>query len=307
MKNRYCPFLWHEIFINEKGNVYNCCHYKPGKIGNIYQNRLEEIVNSSKAQEFRKQSLNGKLSCYKNCTLLAGNSYKSNDTVLVDYSKLSRLKILFGEGCNISCVMCWQNHKSSKELDMQKMLKNLDLTPFEQIDLQGGEPLFLKSAREFFKYSSRLNKKVSFVTNGTIMNREWAELIAQNSFFINVSLNASTKEMHEKINRGSKWHLVLRNIQLLKQVRDELNTKLEIAGHMTVVWQNVKDIPGFIRQYREFGFDRINFGFDPRVPVYLHLHPKLKKTLKAEIAVEIEKQREKKGLDLSRLEKLGLV
>ncbi len=152
MANTYCPRLWNEFFINSNGNVYSCCHHKPGKLGNIYKEKLSSIYNNELIKSFRKKSLSGKLNCYKKCNLLSKEeTAKYIFTGLeTDTKNLRRLKIVFGEGCNINCKMCWQNSKSKKMLNFEILKRNIDLQDFELVDLQGGEPLFIKSSLEYF-------------------------------------------------------------------------------------------------------------------------------------------------------------
>jgi sulfatase maturation enzyme AslB (radical SAM superfamily) len=307
-KNTYCYFLWEEAFINDKGNVYSCCHQKPGILGNIYNNTLKEILKLPKIQKLRQLSIQGKLKCHKNCTLLG--EHKSEDLPKENkfkYENVTGLKILFGEGCNINCVMCWQNSNKKRELDPEILIKNIDLSSIAQIDLQGGEPLYLKSARKYFDHCIEQNKQVSFLTNGTIMNEKWAEKIAQHSRAISVSLNAATKETHEKVNIGSSWKTVLENIQLLQKAKEKINSKMEIAGHITIITANLREIPLFIDKYKEFGFDRIKFGFDLRIPIYLKFHPIIKKRLAEKITASLKLQRNNKAINVERLKYLRLV
>ena len=307
-KNTYCYYLWEEAFINDKGNVYACCHQKSGILGNIYKNTLEEILHFSKIKKLRQLSIHGKLRCHKNCTLLGERKFE--DPPIENgfkYKMLTGLKILFGEGCNINCVMCWQNSKKKRELDPEIIIKNIDLSSVKQIDMQGGEPLYLKSARKYFDHCISKNKQVSFLSNGTIMSENWAEKIAQYSRAISISLNAATKVTHEQINLGSKWETVLDNIQLLQKAKSKIDSKLEIAGHMTIITANLQEIPIFIDKYKEFGFDRIKFGFDLRVPIYLKLHPTIKKELADKVTTSLKQQPNNKAINIERLKYLGLV
>jgi MoaA/NifB/PqqE/SkfB family radical SAM enzyme len=306
----FCPKLWDEVYIHDNGNVYTCCHEKPQALGNIYRDRMADLWNGELLQRLRQDSLRGRLGCYHDCTLLKKEEITPEPKPLsVPYSELRRIKILFGEGCNISCIMCPQNHRSRVHLDEQKLIENLDLAPFERIELQGGEPLFIMAARRFFDHATSQGKKVSFLTNGIIINDEWAEKIARHSSFVYFSLNAATKETHELVNRGSKWERVLRNIQRVRAARDAHGTDLRIVGHMTIVPENVAEIPSFIRRYREFGFDAINFGFDEGVPAYLKsaLDPARRRQLAQEIQAALAQSGDGATVNSLRLQLLGLV
>lgn len=306
-KSTYCHRLWDEIFINEWGNIYSCCHQRPCKFGNIKNIKLIDVVNCDKIKNYREKSLKGKLHCFKHCNLLHKRELLNlKSSSIVDYSELKRIKISFGQGCNINCIMCWQNSKSKRNMDYKKIAENVDITPFESIEILGGEPLFIPSAKKFFDYITSKGKKVSLLTNGTLINKKWAEKIALHSDFINISLNAATKETHEFINRGSRWELVLNNIQKLHNAREVLKTNLHIYGHMTIVRQNLMEISMFIERFRDFGFDTIEFGFDFRVPFYLKLHPKKKRIIRLNVKEALEKCKDNSLVDTLRLQKLGI-
>lgn len=307
-KPTFCPKLWNEIFINKDGGVFSCCHKKPRIIGSIYQEGLDVLCNNQVIQNLRRESLSGKLSCYGGCSLLPKDkSFSLKTSSEIGYKDLRRLKISFGDMCNISCVMCHRSNTGTESLDFDKVKEQVDLSPFNSIEIQGGEPLFIEAARKFFDYASSMDKKVSFLTNGLLIDDEWSKKIASHSAFIYFSLNAATKETHESINRGSKWELVLENIQRVRRARSALNTPVKIMGHMTIIPRNLSEIALFIRMFQEFGFDSINFGYDIRVPLYLKLHSSKKKEVSLEVREALEKSRVLSLVDSYRLKLLGLI
>ena len=78
-------------------------------------------------------------------------------------------------------------------------------------------------------------------------------------------------------------------------------------GHMTIVVENVHEIPEFIRKKDEFGFEYINFGYDKKVPAYLADNPEVKEELIRGIQVEIARMSNPARIDLHRLRLLGLI
>jgi sulfatase maturation enzyme AslB (radical SAM superfamily) len=308
MKNTFCPRLWDEVFIDQKGKVYSCCHFKPQAVGSIYHRSLEEIYSDLPIQKFREQALSGKLRCFKRCNLLQKDELEQSSAGrTAQYAKPLRLKIQFGELCNLDCIMCWQDSKSPEVLNYDQLIKNVPLKDFESIEIQGGEPLFIKSAKQFFIYAGEQGKKVSFLTNGMLINDAWAEKIALHSSFIHFSLNAATKETHEFVNKGSQWERVLKNIQRVRDFRDRYKTELRISGHMTIVTKNIREIPLFIQKFSEFGFDTIDFGYDLRVPFFLMRHPFLKQDLRQRIKTAIDRIENKSLIRGHRLSLLGLL
>jgi sulfatase maturation enzyme AslB (radical SAM superfamily) len=305
----FCPRLWDEIYINEKGEVFSCCHSKPLALGCINDERLADIINKEIIQGLRQESLDGRLGCYAGCTLLDKPEIVPEKRPLtIAYSDLRRLKVMFGEGCNIGCVMCSQAHKNRQQVDYERLVASVDLAPFESIELQGGEPLFLESARRFFDHAAAQGKKVSFLTNGILVSEQWAEKIAFNSDFVYFSLNAATKQTHERINKGSRWETVLRNVQRVRDAREKHQTDVRIMGHMTIVPENLQEIPLFIAGLRDFGFDSVDFGYDWTVPRYLRLgiSPIKRWKLKRQISEAIDKVDDPSRVYLNRLRQLHL-
>lgn len=310
-KETYCPSLWGGVFIDPKGDVYSCCHKKPSVIGNIHEQKLEDIYDNSIIRQLRQNSLDGQLDCYQQCTLLDKEKEKKSKVpkskTFNYHTDLRRMKIEFGELCNISCVMCWQDHKNKTVLDHKTLIKNVDLTPFESIDIQGGEPLAIYDARAFYEYVVSQNKRPLFMTNGLLIDDVWAEKIALYSSFVYVSLNAATRKIHEMVNKGSKWDSVMRNIQRLRKARERQRTVLKIIGHMTIIAGNIHEIPLFIKNFRGFGVDKIDFGYDKKVPGYLNDHPLLKVFLKRQIDKVFKISKNSLSVDSKMLKRLGLI
>lgn len=300
----YCPRLWDEIFIDQKGKVYPCCCSEAQAFGNIYRDHLRTICNSGAARTLRKESLNGTLKCYKRCFLLnkaALPPCPSARPLTAPYEGLKRLKLRFGELCNINCVMCVQGHRRPRALDMATLRLNLDLAPFQSVEMEGGEPLFIKSAKEFFDYAISQGKKVSFLSNGTLINEEWAEKIARHSRFIYISINAATRETHELVNVGSRWETVLKNVRRIRKYRDALHNGTVIQGHMTLVRENIEEAPLFIKKFKALGFDRACFCHSDSAVKYLHENAQGLIDLKEGIETAYAASRNKADINLSGL------
>lgn len=303
-KYTYCPRLWDEIFIDERGEVCACCCSSALPFGNIYREPLAVIINSPSARRQRRQSLRGKLKCYGPCHLLnkvAPPQQPAARPLTAPYAGLKRLKLRFGERCNIRCVMCVQDHGLGEALDIAALKRHLDLAPFRSVEMEGGEPLFIAAAREFFDHAAAAGKKVSFLSNGTLINDAWARKIALHSSFIYISLNAATKRMHELVNAGSSWDRVLANVRRLRRYRAVLKGGVVIKGHMTLVRENLEEAPLFIKKFKSFGFDRICFCHSESAVKRLHGTPGDMLELKNGIAAAYAASPHKRDIDLAGL------
>jgi radical SAM protein with 4Fe4S-binding SPASM domain len=283
-ERKRCSWVHDTLFIGPRGDVFGCPHFKPGPIGNIYDAPLRDIYNSERAREYRQQEIESNLKCLGRCTL--PQKEIKYDDVWRDYdSQVKRLHIEFGEKCNIACIMCNQDHKSRLELDENVLVTNVDIPRSDPaILLQGGEPLVIQSAKRFFDHCAENGAKVTFLTNGTAISEEMAEKIALHARSITFSLNAATKETHEIVNAGSKFDKVIRNIGRVTGAKRRLRGGVHINGHMTIVPENLDELPMFIEMREEFGFESINFGYDRSVPVLLAADPDRKARLACEVA-----------------------
>ncbi len=310
-RSTWCPRLWDEVYIDQKGRVFSCCHNKPAVLGSILELPLDQIVNGAAIRGHRRRALQGRLSCYRHCTLLSPAERAAEPPGGIGdeiaYADLKRLKVLFGEACNIDCIMCWQDSSSREVIDLEALTARVDLTPFESVEIQGGEPLFIPEAKTYFDHVAAAGIPISFLTNGTIMTEEWAAKIARHSEFVYISLNAATPATHELINRGSEWTRVMRSLERLHSARAAAGSGIEIRAHMTIVRQNIHEVPAFIAGFGELGFDAADFGFDLRLRPWLALHPRLRSRLRAEIATALAKLDDRAAVDTSRLEILRLV
>jgi MoaA/NifB/PqqE/SkfB family radical SAM enzyme len=306
-----CPVLWNGFAIGSKGDVHSCCHIQPTDIGNIHDTDLRNMVNMEAILRHRKASLEGRLHCFSGCNLRKYDKPRNFfPDERSDYDKMTYLHLFFGERCNISCIMCkvHENAKTNKAiLTPELLIKRVDLTPFNEIIVQGGEPLFIPECREYLAYLASIKKKYILLSNGVLIDDRTAQDLAINAMRVCVSLNAASRDMHNKVNRGSDFNRVIANLHRLRDYREELHTDLVIHGRMTITVPALPDIPAFIKKYKDFAFDRINFGYDMvTVPGYLAANPgfaeKLSvKTQDALVGADLSK------MDLLRLEQLGLV
>lgn len=308
----YCSQLWDGVTIDNKGNVFSCCHIQPGSFGNIYSSKLNDLVNNEKAVHYREEALNGYLTCYANCSLLDADEVQipNNASPHCNYEEISRLHLNFGEMCNIACIMCKQpeRYRTNKEmLDPNVLIRNIDITPFQEIVIQGGETLFIPQCIQYMDYLASKGKKYTVLTNGTLINDVLAEKLSKEANVVSISINAASKKTHEKVNRGSTWEKVLSNIEKLAKCRDQYKSDLIIYGRMTITTHSLHEIPLFLETYQDIGFDRINFGFDKStVPGYLKDNLEFKKMLSTSVKKKL-KLADCSKIDYLRLEQLGLL
>lgn len=312
MDTAFCPHLWRAFAIRNNGDVFNCCLSKPVRIGNIYKDDLKTFSKLQIVIEARKRSLTGTLECYNGCNFIKKDipPEKIPTHINVKYSDLKRLDLMFGEACNIACIMCKQAAKVNKSqdvLDTSVLIEHIDVEPFQDIALQGGEPLFIPECLQYMDYLEDVGKGYTILTNGLLIDEAMTERLVHHANRVIVSINAATKTTHDHINVGSRFEHVISNLRRLRNERDRAGTNLKIIGRMTITTASLHEIPLFIKKFQEFGADYINFGYDKAtVPQYLSENPEFFSDLRKK-TIEALKESNLELIDTLKLIYLGLV
>jgi len=307
----FCKRLWDRVYVDQYGEVYACCKFQPDKLGNLYEKGFMEIWNGPEIQQYRKNSIDGTLHCFAGCTLLSpeekANNVVRRTSLTVEEHDLKKVRLMFSEGCNIACIMCKQDHRDRLALTEEVWKHKIPYHAVKVVEFQGGEPLFIMEGRKCYRYlTEELGKKVNVITNGLLINDEWAELIVKGSDYLIISINGATKTVHEFVNKGSNWEKVMANIHRLVEAKARHQSKIELIGHMTLVVENIREVPDFIKLAHQVQLDTVEFGYDqPTVPPWLDENPKIKAALIKQIKEASDEASIR--IDDNRLVHLGLV
>ena len=279
MNRAVCHYPWDTLYIEPDGAVFFCCHKKPYCIGNIYSQSLEQIMIGLPAAKARRESREGTLACFEKCTRAPSRRYYNAGNERYPVPSEPRIKevhINISTRCNISCVMCRQDHKSREALDYKKLIAavNWDLSP--RLIIQGGEPLVVPAARKLADFvASSTNSRLTLITNGTALTGKWRSILVSGGHECRFSLNGASRATHEAVNRGSSWPRVMAGVRKLAALREKKSSRLYITLRMTVVPINASEMAAFVRFANEEGYaNRIAFGFDKKtMPKWARRHP----------------------------------
>jgi MoaA/NifB/PqqE/SkfB family radical SAM enzyme len=216
------------------------------------------------------------------------------------------VRLTWGELCNIACIMCDQDHRSRTALERATLERNVDWARVEDCELQGGEILAMREARAFYLWLTARGTRTSLITNGLLVDDEWAEHLARGARWVQVSVNASTKATHELVNHGSKFERVLGGLGRLVDTRRRLASDVAIVYKFTIVTANVHEIADAIGLAESLGCDEIAFGYDAPVPAYLAERPDLARALRQRLAGLLAAPR-RIAVERTRLRYLGLL
>lgn len=150
-----------------------------------------------------------------------------------------------GAICNLACTYCFfldkellyegdRFHMSDQTLEAYiQSLIAMHRTPQVTVAWQGGEPTLM--GLSFFKKGIELEEKyrkpgMSFLntiqTNGTLLNGEWCEFLAQHDFLVGISIDGP-RELHDayRVNKrgDGSFEKVMRGLRLLQKHNVEYN------------------------------------------------------------------------------------
>lgn len=168
--------------------------------------------------------------------------------------------------CNLNCKHCWVNASqfndihdelSSEEIKMA-INKINKLSPVKVL-LTGGEPLARKDI--VFIIKDLINRKINFAleTNGTLITTKIATAILEGinmgiKIDVNVSIDGSTPEIHDKLRGTGSFRKTLNGIEILNKM------KIPVDIHYVISRFNINDISNFFRVSSGFYIRRLKFG-----------------------------------------------
>lgn len=283
----FCPIPWTGLMYNHDGEVKNCIR-STGKIGNIKDNSIREIVNgpinvSNKKSMLAEQPCSTCDTCYtleknensfdiisdrvfylKELKEVPRDTYNQPDTF-----DLRTIDIRWTNLCNFACVYCFPTFSSkwASELNVQQptpsMFDKLEFREYiyenihklKHVYLAGGEPLLMKENLELLTLLKKLNPDVNLRINTNLSKTDTRvfEAICQ---FKNVHWTVSVETINEEFNyirHGGKWEDFLDNLTIIK----ELGHK--ISFNMLYFLLNFKSLFECVEYFQAMGIHNNSF------------------------------------------------
>ncbi len=184
------------------------------------------------------------------------NIREINDGKIILKSYPKRMIATLSTRCNSRCIMC---EVVKKQWDMpQKTMKEIEsLLPYMQsVNWQGGEVFLLESFEKLFIESLK-NEHLhqTIVTNGMLLNDKWIDLLTEANIELTISIDGLDKEIYEKIRYGSKFDVLINNLNRLNDIRKKKNSRLSLKMHTVVMRSNYKFADKFIDFAEKYNFD----------------------------------------------------
>lgn len=167
--------------------------------------------------------------------------------------------------CNLSCPMCLIPRKSrGPEMDTgeaSSLIRELAGIGTSGVCFTGGEPLMREDIFELVGLCGSLRMPAVLVTNGTLLDERLEELLRARPTTVNVSIDGSVPETHERSHVGSDvFSRMLRGVRSLSSaLRAGRSPSTSITVSTVVSHHNHTDLDNIIELSRDLGAARIVF------------------------------------------------
>ncbi len=176
-------------------------------------------------------------------------------------------------GCNLRCKMCYlqSNHelaydgsrerRAMSEVTFAEVLKLFPKVQDALMTVEGEILLHKNWYRRWLKEIEPYpNIKLSFQTNGMLMNEDDVDEIMNNPRIVHIafSVDGATAPVNDSIRCGSSLEKIVNNISMLIKAKQKLNRYLpNIHTHFVMMKDNIHELPAYVKRMIELGVNSI--------------------------------------------------
>lgn len=215
-----------------------------------YSQALREIENSFKLvpeDNLRYQNI-----------LLNEMEIAQKKTILS--SKIRSLTVSLTNKCNLNCLMC-QSKDIPWDLPPKAIQEITTLFPYlERLMWQGGEVFLYQGFKDILIEVSKFPIRQIISTNGLLIDREIAQIMVKSNVELTFSIDGATKEVYEHIRRGANFDRVIEKINLINELRQSLNPRMETRLNVLIMRANYHQLEQFLDFAKEYKFNTVFFN-----------------------------------------------
>ena len=169
--------------------------------------------------------------------------------------------------CNLRCIMCYQSDKSfsSKSQGFMGYMK-FDLLKKVVDEIAGkidavtfasrGEPTLHPELDKFLKYCEGKFLGLKLNTNATLLNEKKINMLLSSDLQqLILSIDEKDKENYEKIRVNAKFEVIMKNLEMLKKIREksykDSKIRIRISGVKINASQSAEEMNEFYKKFAD--------------------------------------------------------
>ncbi len=289
MHKKMCKSLESSIAFNDSRILF-CT------LGNLLNNREMPVIKDNYNGEpidwdnlnlIRKQSRIQLPSCCENCIQITDTDVNEEpqEFEYILFSNWSR--------CNSRCIYCFYGQKTEKDTELITNIKSYtkkvmqtedtdyDIAPIIQdaidrnlitnktvIDIAGGEPTLYYNIDKAIELLINANVKRILVNSNLIQfNKTIAKGISKGIINLIFSIDAGTKQVHEKIKRVKTYDIVYKNAKKYSSYKKNIYSNKIISKYIIIPDYNDKkqEIDIWIEKSKQIGVSHLAINIDGRI------------------------------------------
>jgi MoaA/NifB/PqqE/SkfB family radical SAM enzyme len=177
-------------------------------------------------------------------------------------TKVRNLAVTLTNRCNLNCVMCTAR-ENPWDLPKRTVEEIMEFFPYlEFIMWRGGEVFLMDYFVDLLEEARRYpNMKQLIITNGLLLSHGLIKkLIMQPKLVLTISIDSLTKDIYESIRRGAKFDTLIKNLDLINNMRKLYHSDMALNLNIVVMKSNYKEVYNFIEFAKEYGFGTLLFA-----------------------------------------------
>lgn len=277
LKTHICYKPWDTISIEPNGNVIQCCYsWLPKVIGNLFETPdLNDIIDSEIAREVQDSILDGSYRfCNKDlCSEIYSKRLPKRPEELNVTRKPYKIRFSNDLSCNLWCPSCRTSRIQHNEGDeyvkskllndriVKYVLERMEEGPVKIWVTGSGDAIGSKIFRDMlFNLDGRNypDLEIYLMTNGVLFTPKiWQNLsrIWNNIRLIDISVDAGSFEIYQKVRPPGQWEQLLSNARFLGEMA-KTHRQIDINYGFVVQQANYLDMVNFVNVF--FQFERFN-------------------------------------------------
>ncbi len=260
--SNFCPIPFIQLQLNPLGNLSACCFSEEYKIGDVLTEKIEDIWNGPKMQEWRQEFISGDIKiCEKamksfECHKMYTHLIPLAERKVIQDKAPRRLDLRLNGKCNLECIMCdvWRQPNGLYDKSDLWTYGPEKIFPYlVEVDMLGGEPFIQKDTFRFIEEVSKVNKtcKWGFITNCSYKFNAMLEkhLDSIKLRHIHMSIDSLVPETYAKIRKNGDLKKTMATIMSYVDYRKKRAEKGEwfvLFGSFCIQKDNWMEIGNFL-------------------------------------------------------------